>query len=130
MSYGAKQYKKTAVTTASRGQILLMLYETAIRNVKKAVISIEKGDLAAKGEAIGKAHDIVNELMNSLNFEVGGDIAQELERLYNFMVDTLIQANAENSVEKLNRVQKLLSTLLEGWREAVKQVEGGTPTEG
>lgn len=125
MSYGAKQYKQTAVTTASRGQVLIMLYEACIRNVKKAAVALEKGDLNEKGIYIGKAHDIINELSSSLNFEVGGDIARELERLYNFMVEQLILANAENKVESLKTVNQLLENLLEGWRGAVNEVEKG-----
>jgi flagellar protein FliS len=125
-NYGANQYKQTAVTTANRGQVLLMLYEAAIRNVKKASIAIEKKDIAAKGMAIGKAHDIINELMNTLDFEVGGNIARDLERLYNYMTEQLVKANIENSREVLQTIQKLLETLLEGWRGAVSQAGSAT----
>jgi flagellar secretion chaperone FliS len=120
--YGANQYKRNSILTASRGQILLMLYEAAIQNVKKASAAIERRDVAAKGVAIGKAHDIINELMNTLDFEVGGQIARDLERLYNFMTETLVKANLENNQDHLARVQKLLETLLDGWRGAVSQV--------
>jgi flagellar protein FliS len=122
---GANQYKQTAVATASRGQVLIMLYEAAIQNVKKATICIEKNDLKGKGEAIGKAHDIVNELLNTLDFNIGGNIARDLERLYNFMTEQLVKANLENSVQILQTVQKLLETLLSGWRVAVEQVNKG-----
>ena len=126
MSNPANTYKSMAVKTASPGQILIMLYEGAIKNVKKASEAIEKKDLPAKGIHIGKAHDIINELTNTLNFEVGGDVARELERLYNFMTAQLVKANIENSREALASVQKCLETLLDGWREAVKQVQRGT----
>ncbi|OFZ37120.1 MAG: flagellar export chaperone FliS, partial [Bdellovibrionales bacterium GWC1_52_8] len=114
------------IMTASKGQILLMLYEAAIRNVKKASLAIEKNDMVTKGTSIGKAHDILNELVNTLDFEVGGNIAQELERLYSFMIETLIKANIENSKDKLANIQHLLETLLEGWRGAVMQVNKST----
>lgn len=121
-NYGANQYRQTSVKTANRGQILIMLYEGAIQNVKKAALAIDKKDMAAKGLAIGKAHDIINELTNTLNFEVGGDIARNLERLYNFMTEQLVKANISNSKEPLIAVQKNLETLLEGWRGAVEQM--------
>jgi len=125
MTYGAKKYKQTDVLTASPGKILILLYEAAIRHIRRAIVLIDKGDIAGKGLAIGKAHDIVSELVNTLNFEVGnGDIARELERLYNFMIEQLLLANSENSKEKLEGVSKLLETLLEGWRGAVDQVHG------
>ena len=128
---GANQYKQTAVKTANRGQLLLMLYEAAIKNVKKATAAIEQKKIADKGMAIGKAHDIINELMNTLDFDTGGGIARDLERLYAFMTEQLIKANMASSSEPsaakeaLGTVQKLLETLLEGWRGAVEQVNKG-----
>jgi len=124
-NYGANKYKQTSVTTANRGQLLLMLYESAIKNVKKASECLERKDIAGKGVAIVKAHDIINELNNTLDFEVGGQIAKDLERLYQFMTDRLIKANIENIKEPLQDVQKLLETLLQGWRGAVDQVNRG-----
>ncbi len=130
-NYGANQYRNMAVKTASPGQILIMLYEAAIQNVKKASDAIDKKDLATKGKFIGKAHDIINELAATLNFEVGGEVAVELERLYNFMGTQLVKANMENNKEPLASVQKCLETLLEGWKVAVAQVQksatGGKP---
>ena len=124
-NYGANQYRQMAVKTANRGQILIMLYEAAIKNVKLASVAIDRKDIAAKGMHIGKTHDIINELTSTLNFEVGGEIARNLERLYNFIVEQLIKANIESSKEPLAAVQKLLETLLEGWRTAVEQVNKG-----
>lgn len=123
--YGANQYKQMAVKTADKGQLLIMLYEAAIKNVKKATIAIDGKKYSEKGTYITKTHDIINELLNTLNFEVGGDIARDLERLYNFMIEQLVKANIEVSKEPLLVVQKLLETLLEGWREAVDQVNKG-----
>lgn len=119
--YGANRYKQTSVQTATPGQILILLYEAAIKNVKKASECIDTRDSAGKGLYIGKTHDILNELVNTLNFEVGGDIARNLERLYNFMIEQLIVANAESSKEPLFTIQKNLETLLEGWRGAVAE---------
>ena len=113
------QYKQTQITTANRGQILIMLYEAAIRYVKKASLSIDNKDLAGKGVAIGKTHDIINELLNTLDFEAGGQIARDLERLYNFMTEQLIKSNMENSKDPLLSVEKNLITLLEGWKGAI-----------
>ena len=121
-NYGANQYRQMSITTASRSQILLMLYEGAIQNVKKASISIEKKDLQIKGKCIGKAHDIINELLNTLDFEIGGKVAEDLERLYIFIIRELMAANLENSSKKLQGVQRILETLLDGWKIAVEQI--------
>jgi flagellar secretion chaperone FliS len=120
--FGANIYKETSIKTANRGQLLIMLYEAAIRNVKKASIALDNKDLPAKGMAIGKAHDIVNELLNTLDFEVGGDIARDLERLYNFIIEQLVKANMENSKDSLTSVEKILENLLSAWRVAVEQM--------
>lgn len=124
-NYGANQYKRNAVTTANRGQILIMLYESAIQHIKKAQAAIDRKDIPAKGMAIGKTHDIVNELINSLNFEVGGDVAVNLERLYTFIIEQLVKANLENKKEPLIAAQKVMENLLSGWRVAVDQVNRG-----
>ena len=65
MSYGYGAYKKTAVSTASKEQILLMLYQAAIKNCKKAIEAIHDKKIAAKGEYIGKLQDIVVKLVGT-----------------------------------------------------------------
>jgi len=123
--YGANTYKKTSVETANKPQILLMLYEAAIQHVKKAIYCIDKNDMSNKGKSIVKAHDIINELSNTLDFDVGGEIAINLERLYNFIIDRLIKGNIENSKEHLNAVVKVLENLYEGWKTAIEQINKG-----
>lgn len=120
--YGANQYRQNNIKTANRGQILIMLYEAAVNYVKKATAALDQKDMAAKGQAIGKVHDIINELNSTLNFELGGNIARDLERLYNFMIEQLVKANATNTREPLLAVQKNLETLLDGWKKAVAEV--------
>ena len=126
-NFGANRYRQTSIKTANRGQLLIMLYEAAILSVKKAAESIDRKDIASKGAAILKAHDIVNELSNTLDFDAGGEIATNLERLYMYISEQLIRANIENKKEPLQQVCKLLETLLEGWRVAVEQVNRGQP---
>jgi flagellar protein FliS len=76
-------------------------------------------NIAEKGLYIGKAQDIINELNNTLNHDVGGDISKELERLYDYMFDQTTQGNINNDPAPIEQTIKLLETLLEGWREAV-----------
>ena len=116
-------YRQTAVTTASREQILIMLYEGAIKHLRKASDACRSGDVATKGVSVGKAHDIINELSNSLDFNVGGEIAKNLERLYIFMVEQIVQGNIENNPDKFDQARKLLENLLEGWKGAVEQLK-------
>jgi flagellar protein FliS len=123
MSYGLGAYKKTSVETASKEQILLMLYQAAIKNCKKAIEAIEVKNVAKKGEYIGKMQDIVVELSNSLDFEVGGDVAKELASLYDYILYSSTQANIKIEKSHLEGCLKVLNTLYDGWTEAIKQLK-------
>lgn len=123
MSYGLGAYKKTSVHTASKEQILLMLYQAAIKNCKKAIEAIDEKNVAAKGEYIGKLQDIVIELNNSLDFEVGGDVARELSSLYDYMLYSSTQANMKIDKEPLEGCLSVLKTLYDGWAQAIKSLK-------
>jgi flagellar protein FliS len=116
-------YRKTSVTTATKEQILIMLYEAAINHLKRASDACQKNDLAAKGVSVGKAHDIINELSNTLDFEVGGDVAANLENLYVFMIQLITQGNIENNASKFDQARKLMENLLEGWKGAIASLQ-------
>lgn len=122
MSYGLGAYKKTSIHTASKEQILLMLYQAAIKNCKKAIESIEAKDIAKKGEYIGRLQDIVIELNNSLDFKVGGEVAKELSSLYDYVLFSSTQANVKIDKEPLVGSLAVLNTLYEGWRDAIKSL--------
>jgi len=123
MSYGLGAYKKTSINTASKEQILLMLYQAAIKNCKKAIDAVEKKEIAQKGEYIGKMQDIVIELNSSLDFEVGGDVAKELSSLYDFILFSSTQANIKIDKEPLEGCLNVLTTLYDGWQEAIKSLK-------
>ncbi|MBI4924773.1 MAG: flagellar export chaperone FliS [Bdellovibrio sp.] len=125
MNAKAQQYKEMFIKTAPVEKILIMLYEAAIQNVKKASVCIDKHDIVGKSKYIIKTHDIINELSSSLNFEIGGKIARDLERLYNFIIEQLLKANVENSKEALTNVCNILANLLGAWQQAVMHLEKG-----
>lgn len=129
MSYGLGAYKKTSIHTASKEQILLMLYQAAIKNCKKSIEAIEEKDIAKKGEHIGKLQDIVIELHNSLDFEVGGEIATELSSLYDYIMFATTQANIKIDKEPLEGVLNVLKTLYDGWSIAIKSLKNETSKE-
>ena len=123
MKSGVQKYKQTSVQSASREKILLMLYEGAIRFVKQAMIAIDKKDIAERGMNIGRAYDVVMELNNSLNHEIGGDIAKNLEQLYMFITEQLTKSNATGQKKPLEDALKVLETLYSGWVEAVEKIK-------
>ncbi len=115
-----RQYQKTQVTTASREKILLMLYEGAIRFVKLAQTAMTQKKVAEKGKYVSRATAIISELMATLDFKVGGQLAQDLENLYIFMIDKLIEGNINNNMECLESVEKILMTLYSAWKDVVE----------
>ena len=122
MSYGLGQYKKTLVHTASKERILLMLYQSAIDNCKKAIVAIEENQVVKKGEHIAKLQDIVAELNNSLDFEVS-DIAKDLSSLYDYILFSSTRANMEMDKRPLESCLEVLLNLYDGWKNAVKSLK-------
>ena len=114
------QYQKTQVTTASREKILLMLYEGAIRFTKQARAAMQQKKIAEKGKFISKATAILSELMATLDFKAGGELAVDLENLYVFMIDKLIEGNINNDIACLDAVEQLLMTLHEAWKDVIE----------
>lgn len=123
MKSAAAKYKQTSVQSASKEKILLMLYEGAIRFVKQALLAIDKKDIADRGINIGRAYDVIIELNNTLNHDVGGEISKNLEQLYMFITDQLTKANATGQKKPLEDVLKILETLYSGWVEAVEKIK-------
>lgn len=118
-----QKYKQTSVTSASREKLLLMMYEGAIKFTKKAIVACETKNIAERGLNVGRAYDIIMELNNTLNFEVGGEISKNLEQLYMFITDQYTKANATGDVVPLHTVLKILITLNEAWIKAVDSLK-------
>ncbi len=117
------KYRKTAVKSASREKLLLMLYEGAIKYMKRARAAIENDDIKARGENIGFAYDIVMELNNTLDHKIGGDIALNLEKLYLFVNDKLVEANVKANVQPIDEALKVFEILYQGWQEAITNLK-------
>jgi flagellar protein FliS len=113
------QYEEEAITTQSRGQLIVMLYEGAIRFLRQAVIAIEAEDIRKKNSCISRAQDIIFELNTILDMETGGTIAHNLRTLYNFIWGHLMKANMSNDVRGIQDVIGLLNELLQGWKGIV-----------
>ena len=111
-------YQENRVTTQTPGRIVVMLYEGAIKFLKKSITELEAGQFIEKGKSISRAVDIIQELNVTLNMEAGGEIAQNLRQLYAFMVERLFQANIRQDPELIRDTIRLLEELNEGWKAA------------
>lgn len=117
---GVQAYAKvsldTGVAAADPHRLILMLFEGARVAIVNARAGMQRGDVPGKGIAISKAISIIDEgLKASLDLRAGGALAGQLQGLYEYMVRRLFVANAENSVEALDEVGKLLGELHEAW---------------
>ena len=119
---GFETYQEVAITTQSRGRLVVMLYDGAIKFLKLAINELNDGDMTEKGIYINKALDIINELNTVLDMEVGGEIAVNLRKLYMFMTRHLNTANIKKDPQMIDEVIKLLEELNQGWKAAATSV--------
>lgn len=118
MNKAATAYFQTKVNTTDQGQLLIMLYDGALRYLAQARDKMLAKDYAAKGVLISKVIDIINELSSSLNLEKGGSLATNLSNLYVLCTARLLQANLKMNMESLDSVVQILS----GLRSAYAQI--------
>lgn len=104
-------------TTTSSVDFLIMLYDGAIDFINKAKKSINQRNLKEKINNIEKVTRILEELLSSLNKEVGGMISENLELLYVFCLQELTKANLNNSINSLEVVEEILMELRDAWRQ-------------
>lgn len=115
------KYQDIGISTASRGGLILLAYEGAIKFINQAKVNIEKGDIPAKCGRISKAMAVIEELKASLNMEDGGEIAERLYALYDYMMRQLVMANLKSDPKVLDEVLSLLKTLYSAWTEVIER---------
>lgn len=114
-------YQENQVKTASPEQILIMLYDGAIRFLRQAKVALENGERVVKLEKISRVVAILTELSNTIDFEKGGEIAENLDGLYWYMVRELTRVNVDDEMEPMNVAEDILLELREGWVQAIEQ---------
>jgi len=107
----------SSVHAASPQQLITMLLDGALTALAKAKGSIERKDIQGRSEQLNKANDIILGLKDFLDMEQGGEIAENLDALYDYMVRTVMQANRESDAEKVQEVMSLLLEVKSGWTQ-------------
>lgn len=118
MQNAVKNYLQTQVSTTTQGDLVIMLYDAALKFLHQAKERIAEKNYAQKGILISKALDILSELQGSLNVNKGGDLAERLQKLYFFCSSRLLTANLKMDVTKIDEVMGILSGLREAFVEA------------
>lgn len=120
MSYAqaAATYQRNAVLTASPEKLVKMLYEGAIKQLEKSRVGLADAKTSRSpevGQALGRAIGIIGELRASLDHAAGGEISQNLDRLYEYSLDQLSQANLTRTQAGVTNTLQVMRTLKEGW---------------
>ncbi len=125
-------YRQTTVKTAGQGRLIVMLYDELLKQ-----LDLARDELTKKGRKLDKAHnhivkaqEVLTELMASLDFEKGGDIAANLYSLYMFFNQQLMEANMEKNPETLGEVRNLLKELRDAWSAIEGQASVGKSAVG
>jgi len=110
-------YMKTQIETATPLQLVVMLYDGAMENTRKAREAIVAGDVEKKTEAVDKLLAILGELQGTLDMERGGEIATSLNALYTYFCEQVVTASVKLDPEPLDNVQTLLNGIRQAWQE-------------
>ena len=125
-------YRETHIKTASQGKIIIMLYDESLRQLDSAIRLLKDNtrEYDKVNSAILRAQDMVTELMVSLDFEKGGDIAQGLYSLYMFFNQHMMQANMKKDVDMLSTVRGQLNELRTAWDQVINKAQNGGQNSG
>jgi len=119
MNEGFDSYRQLEIGSSSGEVLVLRLYEAALRHGRAALEHARAGSVGERSAAVSKVLAIVGELQQVLDFERGGEIAAQLDRLYAFVSDLLIKASVESRPEGIEEALRILEPLCDGWAELV-----------
>ena len=115
LARGAEAYYQTHVQSRSPLELVVMLYDGALRFLDQAAEAMDRQDMPAKAVALSRAFAILGELQNTLNVGEGGELARQLDALYSHMNDRLVDANVQRSSAPIRDVINLLTPLRDAW---------------
>jgi len=126
----ARTYRATSILTASPGQLVLMLYDGALKAMALSREAFAATEEPRRIETINtqllKAQAILTELQNGLNMEAGGEFARTMHRLYDYHNRRLLEANIRKQVEPVIEVERLVRELRDAWAQMLAQQDGGS----
>ncbi|MBM9537394.1 flagellar export chaperone FliS [Desulfobulbus alkaliphilus] len=123
------QYVANSVNAASPEQLMLMLYDGAVRFISLAIQAIDNGQIDKRAYYINKTSAIVSEFAATLDHNQDAKLAEDLDALYSYMLGRMMEANLKNKTEPLHEVKTMLSDLRATWAQAIeinKEKKSGT----
>ncbi len=107
-----------------------MLYQVAIDSVNTAIARLKDGDIFARGRAVNKAHEAVEELILALDHSVGANFTKTLAELYDYVQRQLVKGHSQKSEEALREALSVLTTLTDAWKQVVERTCGDSTSSG
>lgn len=120
-------YLESRILSADPTELICLLYRAAVSEVREARRHLQEKDIQSRSKSISKAQAILTELTISLDRKRGGQIAERLAQLYDYMMRRITEANFKQTDEPLAETLGLLLTLLEGW-DGVRQTTSAAPS--
>jgi len=120
-----QHYRNQELMSASPARLVVMLYDRAIHSLNDAIKAIEAGDIERRWKSTRNANEIITHLAMTLDFEQGGQIARNLNDLYRFMLQRLINVDVRNDPQPARDVIKLIEPLRGSWDQLAKGVDAG-----
>lgn len=111
-------YKQNSVTTASPGELTLMLYNGCLKFLSKAKLAIQDKNIQDKNTNLIKAQAIISELMATLNMDI--EVSKNMLALYEFMNRRLVEANIQNDVSIIEEVEGFVTEFRDTWKEVIR----------
>ena len=117
LARGAQAYYQTQIQSRSPLELVVMLYDGALRFLQQTVDAMERGDLVAKRDSLSRAMAIVTELHGMLDLEQGGEVAASLDSLYTYMIERITTANQQRDPAPVAEVMRLMTGLRDAWSQ-------------
>lgn len=124
---GASAYIQTQVQSRSPLELVVMLYDGALRFLTEARNAMEQQDMARKRQGMSRALAILSELQSTLNMEQGGEMAVQLDALYTYLNGRMLDASMKNDPAAIDECLKLLGTLRGAWAEIAARENAPAP---
>ena len=124
-----REYQKNAVNGSSPLQLVVMLYDGALKHMEAGRKAMAFGDREKQNANLQKAQKIIMELMSCLDMKEGGEIAKNLLSLYSYVLNELVVGNMSDDSEAIERCMKVLGDLRESWRQIQDSLQSSSATE-
>jgi flagellar protein FliS len=116
-SRAAQAYRRVESESRSPLELVVMMYDGALRFLEEASDAVERGDLRARAHAVSRTLAIIGELQNTLDVEKGGAVADQLDDLYTYLTSRLLDVALKQDVTAIEEARKLLSPIRDAWSQ-------------